>query len=57
MEYDSFERNGVSVPTAEITVREMVLLGSPRRSNSADQEVDDDLDEEAVVDEELAEVG
>jgi single-strand DNA-binding protein len=57
MEYDSFERNGVRVPTAEITVREMVLLGSPRRSNSADQEVDDDLDEEAVVDEELAEVG
>jgi single-strand DNA-binding protein len=27
MEYDSFERNGVTIPTAEVHVRELVLLG------------------------------
>jgi single-strand DNA-binding protein len=27
MEYDSFERNGVTIPTAEIHVRELVMLG------------------------------
>lgn len=30
MEYDSFEKNGVTVPTAEVHVRELVMLGSPR---------------------------
>ena len=30
MEYDSYERNGETIPTAEITVRDLVLLGSPR---------------------------
>jgi single-strand DNA-binding protein len=29
MEYDSYEKNGVTVPTAEVQVRELVLLGSP----------------------------
>ena len=29
MEYDTFERNGVTVPTAEVHVRELVMLGSP----------------------------
>jgi single-strand DNA-binding protein len=29
MEYDSFEKNGVTIPTAEIHVRELVMLGSP----------------------------
>lgn len=29
MEYDSFEKNGVTVPTAEVNVRELVLLGAP----------------------------
>ncbi len=29
MEYDSFEKNGVTVPTAEVLVRELVMLGSP----------------------------
>jgi single-strand DNA-binding protein len=28
MEYDAFEKNGVTVPTAEVNVREMVMLGS-----------------------------
>jgi single-strand DNA-binding protein len=30
LEYDSYERDGVTVPTAEVSVRELVLL-SPRR--------------------------
>lgn len=30
MEYDSFERDGVTVPTAEVNVRELVMLGSPQ---------------------------
>ena len=29
MEYDSFEKNGVTVPTAEVHVRELVMLGAP----------------------------
>ena len=33
MEYDSYERNGETIPTAEITVRDLVLLGSPRNSS------------------------
>ncbi|HUG01590.1 MAG TPA: single-stranded DNA-binding protein, partial [Longimicrobiales bacterium] len=41
MDYDSFERNGVSVPTAEVTVRELVLLGSPRRAGDDGGEADD----------------
>ena len=49
MEYDSYERNGVTIPTAEIAVREIVLLGSPRVAASeaddegAEREEDDDL--------------
>ena len=33
MEYDSYERNGETIPTAEITVRDLVLLGSPRNAS------------------------
>jgi single-strand DNA-binding protein len=29
IEYGSFEKNGVTIPTAEVHVRELVLLGSP----------------------------
>ncbi|MEN8374945.1 MAG: single-stranded DNA-binding protein [Gemmatimonadota bacterium] len=51
MDYDSYERNGVSVPTAEVTVRELVMLGSPRPAG-------DDADAlEDVEEEELVEVG
>ena len=52
MEYDSFEREGVTVPTAEVQVRELVMLGSAANRNTnglataeddiADDEVDDD---------------
>ena len=30
LDYDSYERDGVTIPTAEITVRELVLLGAKR---------------------------
>lgn len=29
VEYDSFEKNGVTIPTTEVHVRELVMLGSP----------------------------
>jgi single-strand DNA-binding protein len=36
MEYDSFEKNGVTIPTAEVHVRELVMLGvSPSRAVAA----------------------
>jgi single-strand DNA-binding protein len=48
MDYDSYERNGVSVPTAEVTVRELVMLGSPRRAGD-DVDALDDVEEEELV--------
>jgi len=39
MEYGSFEKNGVTVPTAEVTVFEVVLLGSPGQ-RTAEEEAD-----------------
>ena len=33
LEYDSYERDGVTIPTADVTVRELVLL-SPRREEA-----------------------
>lgn len=41
MEYDSFERNGVTIPTAEVVVREIVLLGSPT-GRSAEAELEEE---------------
>lgn len=39
IEYGSFEKNGVTIPTAEIVVRELVLMAaSPSRDSSADEE-------------------
>lgn len=29
MDYDAYEKNGVTIPTAEVNVRELVMLGSP----------------------------
>ena len=42
IEYDSFEKNGVTIPTAEVQVRELVLLGSPRGNGSAEEGEDED---------------
>ena len=47
MEYDSFEKNGVTVPTAEVTVRELVLLGAPAGRSSAS--VGAEAEEETVA--------
>ena len=41
IEYDSFEKNGVTIPTAEVQVRELVLLGSPK-GNGSEDEVEED---------------
>ncbi|MDX1674996.1 MAG: single-stranded DNA-binding protein [Longimicrobiales bacterium] len=47
MQYDSYERDGVTIPTAEVNVRELVMLGSAsgRTVNGAAVEVEE---EEAV---------
>ena len=37
MEYDSYERDGVMVPTAEITVHEIVLLTSKGGASSEEE--------------------
>jgi single-strand DNA-binding protein len=39
LEYDSYERDGVVIPTAEINVREVVLLNS--KNAAADDEMED----------------
>jgi single-strand DNA-binding protein len=38
MEYGSFERNGVTIPTAEVHVRELVMLGAPNGRGAALEE-------------------
>jgi single-strand DNA-binding protein len=48
MEYDSFERNGVTIPTAEVQVRELVMLG-PVGARTADAEVEEEEEEELAV--------
>ena len=45
IEYDSFEKNGVTIPTAEVSVRELVLLGGPRSNGHTDEDGEDDVDE------------
>ena len=29
LQYDSYERDGVTIPTAEVRAREMIMLSSP----------------------------
>ena len=41
MEYDSFEKNGVTIPTAEVHVRELVILGGPGRQADGAAEEDE----------------
>lgn len=38
MEYGSFEKNGATIPTAEVQVRELVMLGSPVNRAVAEEE-------------------
>ncbi|MGH7575545.1 MAG: single-stranded DNA-binding protein [Longimicrobiales bacterium] len=35
LEYGSFEKNGLTIPTAEIVVQEVILLGSPLSTSGA----------------------
>ncbi len=53
MEYDSFERDGVTVPTAEVNVRELVMLGSPqgRRLDAGSEaaEVEEEVEVEVAA--------
>lgn len=39
MEYGSYERDGVTIPTADVRVRELVMLGSPAGRTEADEPV------------------
>ena len=41
MQYDSYERNGVTIPTAEVVVRELVMLGSAAGRNLNGTALDD----------------
>jgi hypothetical protein len=45
IEYDSFEKSGVTVPTAEVVVRELVLHGVPQSGSSGypDEHDDDEM--------------
>jgi single-strand DNA-binding protein len=36
LEYDSYERDGVSIPTADVNVRELVLLSPPQAEEAGD---------------------
>jgi single-strand DNA-binding protein len=50
MEYDAFEKNGVTIPTAEVLVRELVLLGTGgARGGAAAMEAAEEEEEEAEV--------
>ena len=40
LEYDSYERDGVSIPTADIIVREVVLL-SPKSAEASGEEMEE----------------
>lgn len=38
LEYDSYERDGVTIPTAEVNVRELVLLNPPKNGEGEEEE-------------------
>jgi single-strand DNA-binding protein len=44
MEYGSFEKNGVTIPTSEVQVKELVMLGAPTART-----VEVEEEEEALV--------
>ena len=41
IEYDSFEKNGVTVPTTQMVVRELVLLGTNQNNGSGPRDEDE----------------
>jgi single-strand DNA-binding protein len=52
IQYDSYERDGVTIPTAEVIVRELVMLGSAAGRNLNGTALD-----AAEAEEELVEAG
>lgn len=46
MEYDSYEKNGVTIPTSEIVVRELVMLDTGRREKQEHVPFDDSDDDD-----------
>jgi single-strand DNA-binding protein len=50
MAYDSYERNGVTIPTAEVVVRELVMLGSAAGRNLTGTALDHAEAQEELVD-------
>lgn len=49
MEYGSYERNGVTIPTAEVNVRELVMLGSASGRSLNGTALDDAEAQEELV--------
>src|SRR5512140_2999055 len=45
MEYDTYEKNGVTIPTAQVHVRELVMLGVPN-GRAAEAEDEEEQEEE-----------
>ena len=48
MEYDTYEKNGVTIPTAQVNVRDLVLLSSP--GSAAASPADEDQEDDEVED-------
>lgn len=45
MEYGSFEKNGLTIPTADVSVRELVMLGTPGgRFSEAESEEEEEVE-------------
>jgi len=49
MEYDSYEKNGVTIPTAEVEVRELVMLNGPRAAAVDAADAAEESEEEVAV--------
>ncbi len=49
MEYDSYEKNGVTIPTAEVQVRELVMLNGPRATAVDAADAAEESEEEVAV--------
>ena len=49
MEYGSFEKNGLTIPTAEVSVRELVMLGTPGGRFSEGETEDAEVEVESAV--------
>lgn len=40
LEYDAYERDGVTIPTAEVNARELILLSPPRNGTGGVEDAD-----------------